>query len=202
MQIKDPQLTRDIAQGRPIKLNLGSGGGAGERDGFYGVDIRDAPGVSVVCDLERGLPLPDACVEMIYSSHFFEHVRDLTSLMRECQRLLQKGGRMDITVPHFSCPHFYSDPTHVRFFGLHTMNYFAAPGGHKGSPAPRYEPDIRFIVDRVSIELMPRSLLERLTTPFLQDWINRDYAALDRYERRFCWLAPAYTVRYELTVDK
>jgi hypothetical protein len=36
---------------------------------------------------------------------------------------LEQGELIEIIVPHFSNPHYYSDPTHVRFFGLYTMSY-------------------------------------------------------------------------------
>ena len=61
----------------------------------------------------------------IYSRHPLEHVRNFLPLMAELHRVTRPGGRIEIIVPHFSNPYGYSDPTHVRHFGLYTFFYFA-----------------------------------------------------------------------------
>jgi SAM-dependent methyltransferase len=84
------------------------------------------PGVDVSGDIFEFLEsLPGGCVDNVHSSHFLEHVPDLTRLMYELARVCKPGARVVSVVPHFSNPYFYSDPTHTRFFGLYTMSYFA-----------------------------------------------------------------------------
>lgn len=55
-------------------------------------------------DLRAGLPLPDASVSVIYSSHFFEHLtfREAQHLVGECRRVLQPGGRFRAMLPDFA----------------------------------------------------------------------------------------------------
>lgn len=55
-------------------------------------------------DLRAGLPLPDASVNVIYSSHFFEHLtfREAQHLVGECRRVLQPGGRFRAMLPSFA----------------------------------------------------------------------------------------------------
>ena len=41
-------------------------------------------------------------------------------------RVVVPGGQIEIRVPHFSDPWFYSDPTHLDPFGLYTFCYYFA----------------------------------------------------------------------------
>lgn len=96
---------RDI----PIRLNLGCG------DGWHllnwiGVDSfsaypykskGDQRGFDLDWDITRGLPFKDQTVEMIFSSHFLEHLTYLESkrFLKECYRVLKKGGKIRLVVP-------------------------------------------------------------------------------------------------------
>ena len=108
-----------------ISLDLGCG--ASKRsDKAIGVDMLDFDCVDIVGDVFEILArIPDRKVDSIYSSHFFEHVSDLQLLVNEVTRVLKPGGVLEVVVPHFSNPYFYSDPTHKTFFGLYTFCYFA-----------------------------------------------------------------------------
>ncbi len=59
-------------------------------------------GSDIPWDLRKRIPLPDGCVDKIYSSHFLEHVpySDQTKLLADCQRVLRKGGEMLVCVPN------------------------------------------------------------------------------------------------------
>jgi predicted SAM-dependent methyltransferase len=54
-------------------------------------------------DLRRGLPLDDESCDLIYSSHFFEHLEygQGLRLMRDCFRALRPGGTFRISLPNF-----------------------------------------------------------------------------------------------------
>lgn len=91
-----------------------------------GIDLVALPGVDIVHDLEKGLAfIPENSIDEITSSHVFEHIIHFEELMRDIHRILKPGGTHKITVPHFSNPHYYSDYTHKRFFGLYTFEYFS-----------------------------------------------------------------------------
>jgi SAM-dependent methyltransferase len=75
----------------------------------------------VVGDYETGgLPFEDAEFSVLFNKSVFEHVRDISPLLRECHRVLEPNGRMVSLVPDWTAQwrHFYDDFTHVRPFTL------------------------------------------------------------------------------------
>jgi predicted SAM-dependent methyltransferase len=54
-----------------------------------------------VHDLKEGIPLPDASVEIVYSSHFLEHIPPTAGrcVLAEAFRVLRPGGWIRIVVP-------------------------------------------------------------------------------------------------------
>jgi SAM-dependent methyltransferase len=75
----------------------------------------------VVGDYEQaGLPFSNGEFSVLFNKSVFEHVRDISSLLRECHRVLAPSGRMVSLVPDWTAQwrHFYDDWTHVRPFTL------------------------------------------------------------------------------------
>ena len=194
MHILDARVLDDLRNGRLLKIELGSGGEA--REGFYGVDLLPRPGVAIQADLNESLELlPDNCVSAIFSSHCLEHVEKFLPLVRELHRILAPDGVAEVVVPHFSNPYHYSDPTHVRTFGLYTMNYFSGAAVHEIRYVPTFYSDVRFRIHEIEIRFA-RKLLDRILMPYLGRLINRSFRWQDRYERRLCRLIPASEIRY------
>lgn len=52
-------------------------------------------------DLRRGVPFGDKEIDIVYSSHFLEHLNkdDGNKFLKECFRVLKEGGLMRIVVP-------------------------------------------------------------------------------------------------------
>jgi predicted SAM-dependent methyltransferase len=202
MKIISKQVEEDIENHRALRLELGSGGFI--REGFFGVDAHDLPGVAIQADLNLPLNLlPDDSVDEIVSYHCFEHVQNFLGLMSELHRVMKPGATMKIVVPHFSNPYYYSDPTHLRFFGLYSMYYFVEEANQPGDrKVPSFYTDFKFLVIRTEINLMPRSIYSRLRWPFLGTLLNRNFSMSDWYERRLCWIVPASTIEYVLTPVK
>lgn len=93
-----------------LKLNLGCAGDL--RPGFINIDnfmesflnSPDIPGAErVFHDLTKNLPVDDRSCQLIYSSHFFEHIgyHELKQLLKDCYRALQSGGQIRIAMPNF-----------------------------------------------------------------------------------------------------
>ena len=83
-----------------------------------GIDFLNYPAVDIVGDVYDILKkLPESCVIHVSAEHFIEHISDLNILMSELERVVKPGGVIDFVTPHFSNPYFYSDPTHLKFFG-------------------------------------------------------------------------------------
>ena len=103
------------------------GCGHNARAGWVNLDLAPLPGVDVVHDLDAGpLPFPDASFELIECVNVLEHVEDLTAVMRELHRVLEPGGVLFATAPHFTSMTWPTDPTHRRAFAINTMEFFAA----------------------------------------------------------------------------
>jgi predicted SAM-dependent methyltransferase len=80
-------------------INLGCGPSVLE--GWVNVDISRGPGIDVVWDLSNGLPFPNESCALIFSEHVIEHLsrEAAEKFVRECYRVLQKGGVVRISTP-------------------------------------------------------------------------------------------------------
>lgn len=197
MRILNPDVRRHIATGTGLRLNLGSG----ERrlPGYVNVDCVPLAGVDILADLnEPFAELPDNSVDAVYARHTLEHIDRLTDLLAEIHRVTRPGGQIEIIVPHFSNPYGYSDPTHVRFFGLYSFYYLSDTIDQPRRKVPNFYTPTRFRVESVRFNLLKESLGERLLRAVLQPLANRSVDWLDWYERRLCRLLPVNDVRYVL----
>ena len=183
------QVVLDIGCG-PSKLN-----------GSIGIDLLPYNGVDLVGDaLEILREFPDKSVDFLYSRHFLEHVHDLDSFVCEFSRVLKNECYAEIIVPHFSNPYFYSDPTHVRPFGLYTFCYYSFSGQLFKRKVPTYMRDISFRLIGVTLHFQTtkgnyvRSALKKLAELL----VNSSGSIKEIYEELFCYMFPCYEVRYNL----
>jgi len=201
MKILSPEVERHLGAGQGLRLNLGSG----ERrlPGFFNVDCVEVTQPDILADLNEPLSaLPDNSVDEIYARHTLEHVSNLLGLLTELHRVVRPGGRMDIIVPHFSNPYGYSDPTHVRFFGLYSFYYFSDAEDQPRRKVPNFYSAIRFRVDSVRVNLLRQSIPEKISSALLQPLLRRGVSWIDWYERRMCRLLPISDIRYLMTPIK
>ena len=121
-----------------MKLNLASG--EKYEEGYHNVDWSDGcknDQVANILEPQFWEGLKDSSVTDIRIYHFLEHIphqllaagqKDgLIWFMEQCWRVLDHGGRLEIRYPHHMHGAAYSDPTHTRFIGEHTLWYFSAP---------------------------------------------------------------------------
>ena len=140
-------------------LDIGCGNKC--KDGYIGLDKVQLPGVSIVADIEQGLPLKSTSCKVIRAHHVFEHVANLVGLMNEIHRVLMPNGRLEIGVPLVGCcddkgnwvfgAGAYLDITHVRYFSEDSFNYWTIlPNGRQyvGNTDVAIKGNFR-IVDRV-----------------------------------------------------
>lgn len=104
-------------------LDIGCGKDKKVKDAI-GLDKALLPGVDIVCDITKGLPIKDNVVDEIYCSYILEHVRDLETLMSEFYIVLKSGGLLRIWVPHCFSPCAFGDMTHCRYFTYETFSQF------------------------------------------------------------------------------
>lgn len=202
MKILNASLQRDLDEGVAVQIELGSGGPA--REGLYAVDRLPLEGVDAVADLNEPLAeLPDDCASLVRSRHVLEHVENLELALREMHRITRPDGRIVIVVPHFSNPYYYSDPTHVRFFGLYSMHYFVAPEKQRiRRKVPAFYSDVRFEIERLQIRFYRLTRFDRLIEPLMRRLVNRTAWTQDLYERRLSPFFHAWEIRWVLRPDK
>jgi ubiquinone/menaquinone biosynthesis C-methylase UbiE len=201
MKILNKMLEKDL-ENKSINLELGCG--ERKREGFYGIDHIELEGVDIVADLNEPLTLlPDNCCNSIYSGHVLEHINELLPLMREIHRISKPDSIIEINVPHFSNVYGYSDPTHVRFFGLYTMYHFASKENQpKIRKVPSFYTDTRFIVKSVTIQFYRSNIFERIFIPIFSKLVNLNIYTQNFYERRLSSIFHAWQIKYILIPEK
>ncbi len=97
-----------------MKLDLGCGDH--KKEGFFGVDTINFPGVDLVLDVGVQIwPWEDGSIEYVYCSHLLEHLAtwERVHFANELYRVLQPDGKCQLTCPHWASCRAYGDPTHV-----------------------------------------------------------------------------------------
>ena len=197
MRILNPAVLHELESGRKLRLNLGCG--MRRLPGYWNVDRVALEGVDILADLEEPLTqVPDDSVEAIYCRHTLEHVTRLMELLAEIHRVTVPDGKIEAIVPHFSNPYGYSDPTHVRFFGLYSFFYLAADEDQPRRRVPNFYLPQRFRVESVRINLLRSSIGDKILREIIEPLVNRSVDWLDWYERRLCRMTPAEEIRYLL----
>jgi predicted SAM-dependent methyltransferase len=108
----------------PLKVDLGSGT-VRHRAGFVTIDANPATEPDIIATLPP-IPLPDESCEIVYASHFLEHLAqpDVMALMAEVWRVLIPGGSAEIIVPYGLSESALQDPTHKSFFVPESFQYY------------------------------------------------------------------------------
>ena len=81
------------------RLDIGCGNA--KREGYFGVDLAQAPAVDCVHDIATTeWPFNDNQIESIYSNHCFEHLRCPLIFLREMLRVCRHGAEIEIWTPY------------------------------------------------------------------------------------------------------
>ena len=105
--------------------NLNVGCGVWHFPNAVNLDRAPIPGVDVVHDLDVfPWPFPDAAFREVWGHQVFEHVDDPIGFMREAHRVLEAGGVLFLTVPHWQSENSHTDPTHRRHCTERTWDYW------------------------------------------------------------------------------
>lgn len=204
MEINDKHhILKNIHVPGEMVLELGCGSRKHHKDAV-GIDILDYDDVDIQGDVHSVLKeIPDNRIAAVYAYHFFEHVDDLKGLIREIERILQNDGRLEVVVPHFSNPYFYSDYTHTTHFGLYSFSYFARDDIFSRK-VPRYQERTLFILEEVGLVFKsPRPFYIRWAIKKTFQFIfNLNTYLKELYEEFFCYLVPCYEIRYTLRLQK
>ena len=169
------------------ELDLGAGAVV-RAPGAIRADLSRAVRPDVVTDASRGLPFHTSSLSRVFCFDLVEHVEDLTALMTEIHRVLEPGGRVVMTTPHFSCANSYTDPTHKHHLGWRSFDYFTAE--HQ----LQYYSAARFLIARRVLRFHG-GLVDAIVRRVAQRWP-------DWYEHRLAWIFPAWYLEFELEAVK
>ncbi len=67
------------------------------------------------------MPYHAEVFDVIHAYHFLEHCKNPMFVLLECQRVLKKGGHINIVVPHCKSELAFEDITHVQYFHEKTI---------------------------------------------------------------------------------
>jgi hypothetical protein len=185
-----------------FKLDLGCG--ARPYKDYLGIDNGISSKFVVKKDvLTYPKSLPKNSVSHIYSRHYLEHTNadQFMIILREIDRVLVKNGEIIFTVPHYTNPFFYSDPTHRIFFGVHTFSYLCETTCLKRH-VPSYASIKGWHLINLKVNFVPMLKIKLLgfRLPLLSDLlnilINSHYRLIELFERYFASIFSIYEIRY------
>ncbi len=165
-----------------------------------GIDIIDYDCVDIVGDIYEVLrEVKNQSIIQVHSHHFFEHVHDVGLLMTEIARVLRPGGIVQISVPHFSNPYYYSDFTHRSFFGLYSFSYFAKDPLFRRK-VPNYSRQDLFSLEeaRLVFKSSPPFYFRHGVKRILQAIFNLNRYTKEFYEENCCYIFPCYEICFRL----
>jgi len=168
-----------LSLGQPIRLDIGAGDL--DRPGWVTLDITD--NCDLFWDLRNGIPFPSNSIEMVYSSHLFEHMDYPSgqSLLAEVHRVLAPGGTVSVCVPN---ARLYID----AYLGVRDLNPdhdFWEPALHSRSGINLLN-YIAYMGDEHKCLFDQDSLLERMREAGFVDVSARSFdASIDLPEREF-----------------
>lgn len=191
-------LEKKLNSSEPVVINIGCG--KKKKPGQIGIDQIDLPEIDIVANIEKGLPfLPDGSVDEVHCRSVLEHIENLEHILREIMRVLKKDGKAFIAVPHFSNPYYYSDPTHVRLFGLYTFYYFVDPRDQLKRKVPHYYSDIKLRILSKKFVFRSEFGIFGFLKKALGKIINRSSLLMEYYEENLVYLMPAHAIEVTIT---
>lgn len=100
-------------------LNLGPG--QKSLPGAVGLGLQGK--VDIVWRAGTSLPYEDKEIDHIHAYHFFEHLTrdEILDTIMECQRVLKRGGTLNIVVPYAGAHNYYQDLDHKSAWNEETL---------------------------------------------------------------------------------
>lgn len=185
---------------KDVTLDIGCGANK-KSSNSIGIDMLDLKGVDIIGEvLEITKNINSETVDKIFTSHFLEHIDDLEHYLDEFSRILKPNGILEIIVPHYSNPYFYSDPTHKRYFGLYTMSYFAKSTLFKRT-VPQYNHNISFHLSSVELNFSSTRpfYIRHAIKKLLGIIFGTSYFMQEFWEENLSFIFPCYDIKYNLS---
>jgi predicted SAM-dependent methyltransferase len=100
VRLTKPRTDKRFRSGMGLLVNVGCG--VNGKQGWVNVDSTSLPGVAVVYDCRRRIPLETGSAAAVFTEHLLEHLdyyEEAPVFLRECQRILEPEGVLRIVVP-------------------------------------------------------------------------------------------------------
>jgi SAM-dependent methyltransferase len=154
------------------------------------LDISAAVNPDVVWDLGKTpYPFEDSSFSAIECFDVIEHLDSIPTALAEFHRILEPGGILKLTTPHFSCANSYIDPTHRWHLSYFSFDYFS--DSHELS----YYSNARYRIKHRCIHFRNTRLNRTIVTQFANKHPRT-------YEQRWAWTFPAWYLSFELETAK
>jgi SAM-dependent methyltransferase len=177
----------------PRVLELGCG--FSKTPGAFGVDVIPGSQADLIHNLDVfPYPLEDSSWDRIVCQDVLEHVADFVRTMEEIWRVGRPGATVEVRGPFMSSVNYFSDPTHRRAFTSRSFDYFIAgrAAHHYAYSSARFE----MLSCEYDTDQLP---LRRGFGRWAINWANRNK---ERYENRFAFLYPVYSIYFTLRIVK
>jgi len=178
------------------QLNLGCG--LDIKNGWINLDQAALPGVDVVHNLSL-LPLPfkDNSFDYILCQDILEHLDNYPAIIGEIYRIMEKGAKCCIRVPHFSSNNNYADITHKKMFSLTTFDFFLKDHDRNYYFSFGFAKKIKCKIV-LAKKFFVFSKMLSFYIPWIEKWINSSPKHQYKYENTcFVNLFPAINIIYE-----
>jgi len=104
-----------------MKIDLGCG--RNKQPHYFGIDRRPLPGVDLVCDFNRSIPLPDHSVYVVMAARSLCYADDFFAVMADLYRLCIHKAVVCILAPYAHNFVHLSNPYLKQRFDEHTPRY-------------------------------------------------------------------------------
>ncbi|WP_138493538.1 methyltransferase domain-containing protein [Paenibacillus pinistramenti] len=104
-------------------MRIDIGCGSSKEEGFFGVDRVGGPGVNLICDITKGIPLPDDTAEFVMASRVLPYVDDLFAALSEIYRICVHKAVVCILAPYAHSFRHMSNPYLKQKFDEYTPRY-------------------------------------------------------------------------------
>ncbi len=106
-----------------IRIELGCG--KTKMDGYVGIDRYPMPGVDIIADLNKKLPLENDYADIIFASHSLEHLDDMQHIISEIYRIGKHKSIVYILSPYASTSLNIANFYHKLQFNEDTFRLFS-----------------------------------------------------------------------------
>lgn len=106
-----------------LRLHIGCGRQRfPQSQGWVNIDISPKVRPDKVASVER-LPFRTGSVDEVYTAHTIEHAKNFVKAMKEIHRVLKKGAKATVIVPHASVVTAFK-PWHITYFTFDAFTPF------------------------------------------------------------------------------